>query len=391
MKRRWMLLIGLAVCAAPIVNAAGSTYSVSSVQLFSQFNPSSPVPPSLGYNFLFSALAPTTATLNGFQVSQPLPANAVSHDFEFEQAFTTAAARNAYYPNTTLGYTLSGPAFCTVSMTTANSLPISIPYVLGGTWQNRMLMIDADRGGLINLSPFPQYGTFSVGSRMRVTVTSLNSDNFSLIQPIATTSIPGYAVSSIPFDHCGIPAKALKPGLCYLCTVSYEAITSLDITTNPGTAAIGTNGEVMNFFIAAIPTASVPAPAITTQPTNQVVPQGGNATFSASMSYGGASQPANTAFIWYANGLPVDYGGSKYTLGADGTLTINNVGTADAGTYALVAVNAGGLAQTSNVSLAVTTSGLAAPTITVQPLNIIVNGGSTAALKVTATSANPIS
>jgi hypothetical protein len=109
-------------------------------------------------------------------------------------------------------------------------------------------------------------------------------------------------------------------------------------------------------------------PAITAQPQSQTVNQGSNATFTVTAS--GTPAPG---YQWTFNGTNINgANGSSYTRA--------NAQLADAGTYAVIATNAGGSLASSNALLTVNVP----PAITAQPQSQTVNQGSNATFTVTA-------
>jgi hypothetical protein len=113
-------------------------------------------------------------------------------------------------------------------------------------------------------------------------------------------------------------------------------------------------------------------PVIVTQPTNQTVVLGKNATFSVTAS--------GTAPIFY-NWI---YGGVDYLPGAtNATLTLTNTQASQAGYYAVLITNAFGSIQSVSVLL----NYFAPPTIVTQPVGVNVKAGTTATFRVTANGA----
>ena len=116
-----------------------------------------------------------------------------------------------------------------------------------------------------------------------------------------------------------------------------------------------------------------PPPTITSQPQNQLICPGTNATFTVV-----ASEPGLT-YQWRKNGVNLTNGGN--IAGAtSATLTINAVTTTNAGNYDVLVT--GGC---SLPSIAATLSLLGIPTITTQPVNQSACLGSNATLTVVAT------
>jgi uncharacterized repeat protein (TIGR02543 family) len=116
----------------------------------------------------------------------------------------------------------------------------------------------------------------------------------------------------------------------------------------------------------AVLTVTVPAPVITSQPTNQTVVAGGTANFSVGASGTGLS------YQWRFNG-------SNIAGATASSYSIPNAQPANAGNYAVVVSNSGGSVTSSMAVLTVT---VPAPVITSQPTNQTVVAGSAASFSV---------
>ncbi|MDE3066344.1 MAG: immunoglobulin domain-containing protein [Verrucomicrobiota bacterium] len=121
-------------------------------------------------------------------------------------------------------------------------------------------------------------------------------------------------------------------------------------------------------------------PTFTTEPTNQTVPVGGNAVFSATVA--GASP---LAYQWRQNGTNLLNGGNV-SGATSNVLTLTSVTLGDAGNYTLVVTDLYGSATSSVATLTVTEP----PTITVPPSSLTIQCGSNAAFSVTATGTAPL-
>jgi hypothetical protein len=126
---------------------------------------------------------------------------------------------------------------------------------------------------------------------------------------------------------------------------------------------------------AAALTVYVPA-GITTQPQSQVVTQGQNVSFSIV-----ASGTAPLTYYWYFNGT---YLGSADN---NSSISINNIGTNNAGNYTVVAQNNWGSATSSVATLTV----LSPPVITTQPASQTVLAGQNVSFDVVASGSGPLS
>ena len=126
-------------------------------------------------------------------------------------------------------------------------------------------------------------------------------------------------------------------------------------TNSQGTAT--SNGATLTVTAAAV------APSFTTQPTNQTVTSGGNATFTVAVS----GNPTPT-IQWKKGG--VDIVGQTAL-----TLTLNSVQVSDSGTsYTAVATNSAGSATSTAATLTVNASTL--PAVTTQPVGHTIATGS---------------
>ncbi len=115
-------------------------------------------------------------------------------------------------------------------------------------------------------------------------------------------------------------------------------------------------------------------PTILVQPTNQMVRAGGAAAFS--VTTGGA---VPQRFQWRFNGQ--NLAGATNNL-----LTITNVQSSDAGSYAVQVANAFGVTNSSNALLSIGV----APTIVMQPTDLAVAVGGVASLSVAAEGTEPL-
>ena len=119
-------------------------------------------------------------------------------------------------------------------------------------------------------------------------------------------------------------------------------------------------------------------PAIVSQPADQTVMLGSNATFTISVS---GTPPLSCQ--WYFNG------NNPIVLATNFTLSIANVQTNDAGEYHAVVGDGAMAVASSNATLTVVVP--VPPSITLQPTNVIVPLGSNALLTVEASGSTPLS
>jgi hypothetical protein len=370
----------------PGAGAAGSLgYVVSKIQIYFQKDSSGAIPSPSGYPYEFSAMAENSATLALPDGAIETLATEGGTEFEFNQAFVTLGGLDTAYPAG--AYSLSGAAFPTATFNVGSQAlyPSSIPRVTGGTWTDNVLAVDPTQAVTLNFSNFAGYGTLGAAGYMRVAISSLTSaDSVSLVQSYSTEPIGNATVSATPFTSYVIPANTLMPGLTYLVDLTFDTITSVDSATIPGAVATATFTNRLDIFIGANSAPAIPAPTVGTQPTDQTAAAGGSATFSTTFGFGGASQPANVAFIWHFNGVSVYMDGARHVLGAGGSLTLNNLVPSDAGTYYATAITATGAISTHMVTLTVTGGN---PVFSVQPTPVTVAAGGTAVFNASASGA----
>ena len=123
------------------------------------------------------------------------------------------------------------------------------------------------------------------------------------------------------------------------------------------------------------------SPVIVTQPTNQAVALGSNATFAVT-----AVGISPLSYQWQTNGVNLTDGGG-ISGSTNNVLTITDVQTNNSGSYTVVITNIAGSATSSNAVLTVATS----PVIVTQPTNQVLAVGSTATLAVAAVGILPLS
>jgi hypothetical protein len=116
-------------------------------------------------------------------------------------------------------------------------------------------------------------------------------------------------------------------------------------------------------------------PGIQTQPNNQTVMQGQNASFSVV-----ANGSAPFSYQW-------NFNGSAVSGATDASLTLTNVQATDAGSYTVVVANPGGSITSAVATLTV----LVLPGITTQPQSLTVTQGQSASFSVVASGTAPLS
>ena len=216
-----------------------------------------------------------------------------------------------------------------------------------------------------------------VGGPFTITAQSLtltNAGTNSLNLTLANTSIWLNASPSGGTLTPGGPATAV--------TVSLNTAASNLLVGNYSATLWFTNlnsgvGQGRQFTLAVIC-----PPTITVQPTDQAVLEGATAMFAVSATGG---LPLH--YQWRDNGTNLTDGGN--ISGSTTTnLTVENVSTADVGTYNVIVTNFAGVAVSSNASLTITPS---PPVIVSQPAGQTAVVGETPAFTVTAIGTTPFS
>ena len=174
-----------------------------------------------------------------------------------------------------------------------------------------------------------------------------------------------------------IPAGLNFSGLTSAGDVDVSALQLSGIPTTAGTYNLtiqtfeftgegGVASPVYNYTITVTGSVSSTAPAITTQPTSQVVTAGSSVTFT-----GSASGNPTPTYQWQKNGTSI-------SGATNSTFTISSAATTDSGTYTLVATNSAGTATSTGATLTVNAA-TSAPTFTTQPSNqtVVVGGSAT--------------
>ncbi len=383
------VIASVALVAAPFAQVSGSgthSYIISKTYFSFQKDAAGAIPAPSGFPYFFNVQSSAAGTLT-LPDSFAVPLSGSGTTYGLNEAFDTATDLTAVYPSGT--YTLTG-AFPTLTYTVGSTsqIPASIPQVnstTNGTWTNAVLAVDPTQAVTLTIPTFTAYATAGVAGLIEGKITSLTSaDNVNAKLVYATVPVGGANVVSTPVTSLTIPANTLTAGLSYLVEITFNTVGSLDTTTIPGAIIAVTYTTQTNFFIGATGSSSVPAPAIAAQPTSQTGAIGGSATFTPRATYGGSSQePANVAWLWHFNGTDVNLDGIKYVLGAGGSLTINNLTTADIGLYYVTVITAGGAASSQAVSLTVTGTATL-PSISLQPVGMALTAGQPLTLSVVA-------
>ena len=330
--------------------------------------------------FEFSASAATSVVLTlPAGGTQTLPFRLGDGEYGIERSFATKAALDAAFPNGT--YRLTGAGIPAISFNlTADAYPVATPQVIGGTWNaGGLLVVDPTQNTTINFSTFTGYATTGVAGHQNFEMNGV-SDRVELSSEIVTQAFFGLPVATTPFTSFTIPAGRLTSGRAYWAELSFDTLTTLDTTSAPGAGAVGIFYKSVKFYIAAQTAGtSTPPPVIVNQPANQTGVVGGTAVFDLNVSVGGSGQFSNFSSRWSFNGQELNVDGAKYSSRGFG-LMISNLTAADAGSYTVTLVNAGGIVTSLPATL--TLAAPSAPLITAQPVAKTVSSGSTAVFAV---------
>lgn len=171
------------------------------------------------------------------------------------------------------------------------------------------------------------------------------------------------------------PSHTFPSGLVFDSTV-YTPLS--DVT--PVQFGDSTNAQHMavikDFLVSGTIVGGTNPPAVTTQPLNQTVPAGTNASFTVV-----ATGAAPLSYQWFFNT------NTPLPGGAASTLNLTNVQSTNAGAYFVVVTNANGSITSSVATLTVTNM---APVITAQPQNQSTSVGGSATFTVAATGTAPL-
>ncbi len=148
-------------------------------------------------------------------------------------------------------------------------------------------------------------------------------------------------------------------------TGTYKFLIQAYQLTNAG----GYSSSVFTYVM--VVTQAPAAPAFTTQPANLTLASGSTATFTVVTS--GAPEPT---YQWTLNGINISGANAA-------TLTIPDVSSANAGSYACVATNSAGSVTSATATLTVLS--LTLPTFTAQPVAQTIANGSSVVFKAAAT------
>lgn len=377
-----------ALSAASLSLAGGGPYMVQKVQVFTQTSAAGAVAdPLQPFVFSSNALVASVLHLPGGSIQTPVARSSDGGtSYEIQTYFTSRAALDAAYPNGT--YTMTGTGIPTLTFNLTGDLyPTAVPQITNGTWSaGGLLVINPSVSTTLNLSNFSTYGSAGVAGHMGI---SIDGNNANVSQDILTQAAFGIPVSSTPFTSVPIPAGSLTEGGLYNLQLDFDTATAFDLATVPSSGVIAIyENHLKVWVVATANSASLPAaPTITAQPTNQTAPLGASATFTAAINTHTSGQ-SDSRMTWYLNGneIQFDNNSTKYQYNFNGSgmgLTINNVTSADLGSYTMQFVTIGGIVYTSAATL--TIGAVPAPVITAQPVPQIHDVGQSSFFSVMAT------
>src|SRR6266850_753710 len=211
----------------------------------------------------------------------------------------------------------------------------------------------------------PQSQTVNAGQSASFSVTASGTAplSYSWFKNGATRLSDGGNVSGSATPTLTLANVTASDGADYTVVVSNQAGT---VTSSPARLTV----------VTATP------PSIVSQPQSQTVNAGQSASFSVT-----ATGTAPLSYSWTKNGTRLSDGGN-ITGSRTSTLTVANVGAADAGNYAVVVSNPAGSAVSSPATLTVITS--TPPSIVSQPQSRTVIAGQSASFSVSASGTAPL-
>lgn len=223
----------------------------------------------------------------------------------------------------------------------------------------------------------------AVGGQLSYSITLTNTGPGSAGAVVLSNSLPAGSTFLAALPSQGSCSQNAGIVTCDLGLMFAGAQSSITITvqtagtaslTNVSTVAGGEFDPDLANNVRTVITAVADAPAITTQPSNQTVTNGGTATFNVV-----ASGTAPLSYQWRLSGTDIPAATSA-------SLVLNNVTPAQAGTYTVRVSNPGGFVLSAGATLTV----LAAPQIVSSPASRTNTAGSTAVFQVLANGSAPL-
>jgi formylglycine-generating enzyme required for sulfatase activity len=319
--------------------------------------------------------------------SFPLLPDPAVNSHVYSRTFATKAAMDAAFPPgiyTVTGPGISSPFFSSTLGTDA--YPV-IPQLQGGNWNaGGALLLTSAAARTLTFNAFTGYGAPSnAASQQLLTIGNLSSLGWS--SALVGLDVP---VASSPWATLAVPASALPSNSASSGAAEYvnhvSAASQTD-GTNSSLAVLWSFGSRSTFAVSSVSsgTGGNP-PTITRQPSSQTVALGGTAVFSVNVT--GVNPPGQSAYYdWRRNGDALG-GSPRYTMAADGTLTITNVSAVDVGNFVFIAGNTGGQVFSDPATL--TLSNVTRPTITAPPASQTLSVGQSATLTATASGSSTL-
>jgi hypothetical protein len=326
--------------------------------------------PSAPFSFGVASARPGTVTIPG-GATFPLAYNDRDENYGYSRSFATQAALDAAFPNGT--YVITRPGFATLTLTLTGDLYPIAPQVTGGTYNaGGALLLAPNVATTLNFNTHAGYATAGVAGSVRVELGDADRQTFSVAIPAF-----GIVASPQPATSLAVPGNELPNNSARDSLIEYSTFTMFDTTTVNGFVAAG-YGTRLTVAVTSVSTGTGGnPPVITRQPENQTVAVGGRATFPVAVTSG--TGPGQVPFyVWRYNGDYINTDGDdpKYSRAANGSLTINNVALTDAGNYAVIVQNTGGMVF-SNVAALTVAAASAAPAIAAPPAPQTISASST--------------
>ena len=298
--------------------------------------------------WLFEAQSPTpgTVTIPG-GAKFTMVYSFSDQNYSYQRSFVSKAALDAAFPNGT--YFLSGPSFPTLTIQLTGDAYPAPPLLTVGAWNaGGSRIVRPGSPVTFSFNSFSGYATAGVLGHARAEFGSGFSDaTFS--KPIPAFNI----VAAAQLTSLTIPAPALVNNSAPTGEISFETFTVLDpVGSNGAAGARYASTTIFPVTVIAAGAGGNP-PEFTRQPADQSAVAGSRVTFPITVTSVGGFQGY---YVWRHDGLFIATDGSdpRYSIAADGSLTITQVAAADAGNYAVRAINPGGMVTSAAGALTVT-------------------------------------
>jgi GH25 family lysozyme M1 (1,4-beta-N-acetylmuramidase) len=318
----------------------------------------------LSYQWQFGGANISGATTSGYSISSAQPANAGNYDVVVTNVAGAVTSATATLTVNVPPSITTQPANATVtqgqnatfSVVAAGTTPLSYQWTFNG---GNISGATASSYTVVNAQP-ANAGTYAVTvTNVAGTVASANASLTVNVPPSITTQPSSETVTQGQPASFSVVATGTAP-LSYQwqlggANISGATASSYSIASaqpaNAGNYDVIVNNVAGSVTSAtATLTVNVP-PSITTQPANQTVNQGQNATFSVV-----AAGTTPLSYQWTFNGANI-------TGATASSLTITNAQAGNAGTYAVAITNVAGTVTSGNATLTV----ILPPIISTQP------------------------